>query len=360
MTNVVPANKPHASLLRRRSAVIGFAASMALGLVAIAASSASAQSELTITTGVGDGTVSANAFMPGDVTVGVGDSVTFSIGSDEGHTITFGTGPADAPPPFWPTAGFAALDALEEGAPPPTDLGTASTDGTAFINTSIIGGKGTTATVEFTAAGEYPFFCAIHPGMAGTVTVVEDGTATTQAEADVALAEGSDALLGQVDSVRQARLDSATTVDNDDGTQTWNVFADASTTPGALPGGGTGYLELLEFTPDAIRIEPGDTISWTAAQIHTVTFLPEGTDPAAVFTSEEAAFGPMGGATYDGTEPASSGVFNFPMGPDVPALTEYSLTFPEPGVYPFFCVLHAELGQVGVVAVGVDLPDMAG
>jgi plastocyanin len=341
------------SARRRRSMAI--AVSAAVSLVALTGSGASAQSTVTVVTGVGQGTVSGNAFMPGDITVVAGDSVTFSIGSDEGHTITFGTGPADAPPPFWPVSGF---EALPEGEAPPLDMGTASIDDSPFINTGIVG-KGTSATIEFATAGTYPFYCAIHPGMSGQVTVVDEGATTTQAEADAAVEATSADLLAQVEPIHQARLDSVTTVDNADGTQTWNVFADASTTVVPMAGGGSGYLELLQFTPDAIRIEPGDTISWTAAQIHTVTFLPEGVDPATLFTSEEVALSPMGGSTYDGTEPASSGVLNFPLGPDMPAVTEYALTFPEPGVYPFFCVLHAELGQIGVVAVGVDLPDIS-
>ena len=344
-----------ASARKGRSRVIAIAASAALGLMALAGPGANAQSTITVVAGAGEGTVAGNAYMPGDITVAAGDSVTFVIGSDEGHTITFGTGPADVPPPFWPVSGF---EAPPQGEAPPPDMGTTSIDDSPFINTGIIG-KGTTATVEFSTAGTYPFFCAIHPGMSGQVTVVDEGATTTQAEADTAVEATSADLLAQVDPIHQERLDSVTTVDNSDGTQTWNVFADASTSPGPTAGGGSGYLELLQFTPDAIRIEPGDTISWTASQIHTVTFLPEGVDPAELFTSEQVALSPMGGSTYDGTEPTSSGVLNFPLGPDMPAVTEYSLTFPEPGVYPFFCVLHAELGQIGVVAVGVDLPDIS-
>ena len=120
---------------------------------------------------------------------------------------------------------------------------------------------------------------------------------------------------------------------------------------GPQPGGGSGLLELTEFFPSDIQIAAGDTISWTADRVHTVTFLPEGTDPATVFPSFEAVFAPIGGSTYDGTEPTSSGVFNIP-GPDGTAMTEYSLTFPTEGVYPFFCAIHVSLGQVGTVTVG--------
>jgi hypothetical protein len=52
-----------------------------------------------------------------------------------------------------------------------------------------------------------------------------------------------------------------------------------------------------------------------------------------------------------GTEVVHSGILGFPTGPDSPPVTEFSVTFPTPGVYPFFCALHAQLGQVGVVTV---------
>jgi plastocyanin len=288
--------------------------------------------------------------MPGEVTVAVGDSVTWNIGSDDPHTITFGDGPADVPPDAWPVTGFTAPDPT---APPPYDLGSVTYDGTGFINTAILFGKTSKAAVSFSAAGTFPFYCAIHPGMAGTVNVVEaGGDVTTQEEADAAGAATSEFLLGQVDSLREQRLASVSETANDDGTTTWNLYADAATEVGPLPGGGTGLLELLEFTPPAAEIGVGDTITWTASRTHTVTFVPEGTDPATVFPELPAAIPPMGGTTYDGTAPVNSGFLNF--GPGTPS--SYTLTFPTEGVYPFLCAIHAPLGQTGVVAVGVPLP----
>ena len=310
-----------------------------------------AQEPLTVIAGVGDGTVAGQAFGPGDFSVSVGDSVTFSIGSDEPHTVTFGAGPADVPPPFWPIAGFAQPSEEAASAPPPYDLGTATYDGSGFVNTGFLVGKGSTATVQFEAPGTFPFFCSLHPGMAGQVTVVEDGATTTPDEAASAAAATSDALLAQVEPLREERLAATSTTENDDGSSTWNVFVDAVTAVDTQPGGGSGYLELLEFTPAQIEIEPGDTIHWTAAQVHTVTFMPEGTDAEALFPSDEALLAPIGGTTYDGTEVVHSGILGFPTGPDSPPVTEFSVTFPTPGVYPFFCALHAQLGQVGVVTV---------
>ncbi|MFN8623474.1 MAG: plastocyanin/azurin family copper-binding protein [Chloroflexota bacterium] len=340
--------------MRRRTVAIGAAAllsAVALGVVApvTGAQSPNAGAPLVVGVGAGEKTVAGQAFLPGDVTVLTGSSVTFTITSDEPHTITFGDGPKDAAPPFWPVTGFTAPAA---NTPPPYDLGTATYSGTEFLNTGILPGKTSKATVQFTKAGTFPFFCAIHPGMAGQVTVVDSGTATTQAEADAAGAQTRDLLLGQVDQMRKDRLAATTSTANADGTTTYNVFTDGGTgTAAPMPGGGTGFLELLEYTPPKIDIKAGDSISWSASAPHTVTFVPDGTDPGTVFASEQAAFAPLGGTSYDGTAAVSSGVFLFPVDPSTPPVTTYTLTFPKAGTYGFFCLLHSDLGQVGQVVV---------
>lgn len=138
-------------------------------------------------------------------------------------------------------------------------------------------------------------------------------------------------------------------VDDGDGTSTWNVFADALGDTGPMPGGGTGYLELLEILPDDVAIEAGDTVSWTAASLHTVTFVPDGTDPASLdpFTTP-----PSGdGSSHTGSEVANSGLFD--AGPGLPA--SFSLTFPEEGSYDFYCFLHFQMGHTRTVMAG--LPD---
>jgi plastocyanin len=330
---------------RSRAVALTTTAALAGGLLAWGVPVAAQTSPLVVIAGVGDGTVAGQAYMPGRVTVRVGDSVTFTIGSDDPHTITFGTGPAEAPPPFWPVAGWSEP---EPGSPPPYDLGVAEFDGTGLVNSGILFGKTSSATVTFTAAGTFPVFCAIHPGMAGEVEVVEDGDVTTQEEADAAAALTRDLLLGLEEPVREERLAATATTENADGTTTWDIFADAGTPVEPMPGGGTGFIELLEFLPPELSIGAGDSVRWTAMRAHSVTFIPEGVDPATVFPSEEAAFAPLGGDTYDGTEPVSSGVLGF-IG-DPPA-TQYTLTFPQEGVFAYFCVLHAELGQLGTITV---------
>jgi hypothetical protein len=103
------------------------------------------------------------------------------------------------------------------------------------VNTGFLVGKGSTATVQFETAGTFPFFCALHEGMAGQVTVVEDGATTTPEEAASAAAATSDALLGQVEPLREERIAATSTTENDDGTSTANVFVDARLSPTRSP-----------------------------------------------------------------------------------------------------------------------------
>jgi plastocyanin len=327
-----------------RLAMTSLAATGLAVAAAIAISSgASAADPLQIQVGAGAGQISANGYMPGKVTVEAGSSVTFSVASDEPHSVTFGVGPADVPPDQWPVSGWTAQD-VPQGTP--VDLGSTSYDGTGFVNTGLIW-HGSTATLTFPTPGSYVFACEIHSGMSGEIDVVEAGAggATTQAEADAAGKASSDFL------VRAKRLADVTSIKNSDGTTTWNIFADAGTVAGDLPGGGTGYLELFEMLPPGLEIGVGDTVHWSATGAHTISFAATGQDPATI-----DPFGPPAGTdVYDGTGFYSSGLLN--AGPGAP--TSYTLSFPTAGAFPYVCALHQFLGQRGVIAVGQPLPSAA-
>ncbi len=329
-----------------RLAMASIGATSLAVLAAVAFSSgASAADPLKVQLGVGHGTVAGQAYLPGKVTIEAGDSITFTTASDEPHSVTFGVGPEDIPPDQWPVVGWTPQQVTP---PTPVDLGDASYDGTSFMNTGLLW-KGSSATASFPIPGTYVFACVIHPGMSGEIDVVDTGAAgaTTQAQADAAAAASSDALLSQEDAVRQARLADVDSVKNPDGTTTWNIFADASTVPADLPGGGTGYLELYEMLPPGLEIGVGDTVHWSAIGAHTVTFPATGQDPATI-----DPFGPpVGTDVYDGTSEYSSGLLN--AGPGAP--TAYTLTFPTAGQFGYVCALHQFLGQHGVIAVGQPL-----
>lgn len=337
------ATGPRAAL---RYASIGVAAMGSALAAALWLSSATlAADPLVVTVGAGDGTAAVQAYLPGAVTIEAGSTVTFRIGSDEPHSVTIGAGPADVPPPAWPVSGWPEPEAVQpDASPAPIDLGNIHLGGEGFVNSGLLP-RDATASVTFDTPGLYLVTCVIHPGMIAEVTVVDRGTApvTTQAQADTAAAATVDDLMGQVDSVREARLAHVESFTASDGTTTWNVFADASTVPNLLPGGGTGYLELFEFVPSTLAIKPGDTVHWSAVGVHTVTFPGPGDDPSTL-----DPFGPATtGETFDGTALANSGPLNASVG----SPSAYTLTFPTAGTFQYVCLLHQGFGQVGTIEV---------
>lgn len=120
-----------------------------LSVVAIGASainSVFAQSEYVQATIVpGASTMTDTAFSPNPIQAKVGQEVKWTNDDSAMHTITSGTGAAD------PEKG----KAFDSGLSGPTAL-------TA---------KGKTFEHKFDAAGEFPYFCSLHPAMVGKVTV---------------------------------------------------------------------------------------------------------------------------------------------------------------------------------------------
>jgi plastocyanin len=118
-------------------------------------------------------------------------------------------------------------------------------------------------------------------------------------------------------------------------------------------------VQLLDYYPRTITIHVGDRITWsmTALNFHTVTFLSGQKPPALDLPQQDgrvqinpAVAFPQGGATYDGTGLASSGIL---MGPG----KSWTLTFTKSGRYSYVCLLHpAQTGTVVVEPAGARLP----
>jgi plastocyanin len=324
--------------------------SLALGGALGLAHATTAQDDaIVITAGGGDGTSVVNAFLPGALTVATGSSVSFLVGSSSPQTITLGDGPDGIPPASWNVSGWPDLrgttDDPDAPLTEPVDMGSASWGDSGFLNTGPIP-TGSTATVRFDEAGTFEVDSVIHPGMTATITVVEPGDAplTTLDEADAAAAATLDELLGQAETLRDSRAAAVESITASDGTTTWDIFVDASTVAGDVAGGGSGYLELLEFVPSTLVIAPGDTVHWSALGQHTVTFPALGQDamtidPATPATKDE---------TYDGSRLATSGQLNAEVG----SPSGFTLTFPAAGTFSYVCLDHAGAGHVGTIQVG--------
>ena len=118
-------------------------------------------------------------------------------------------------------------------------------------------------------------------------------------------------------------------------------------------------VQAMAFLPTQLTIDEGDTVTWTFAPVHTVSFLSGGNPPELVtmtpdglLLSPAVAF-PSGGPVYDGTGYVNSGVL--PAGPDA---TSFALTFSKAGAYSYVCLLHPGMaGQVIVQAAGAAYPE---
>jgi plastocyanin len=196
--------------------------------------------------------------------------------------------------------------------------------------------------VTFTEAGTFSYICALHPGMQGVVNVVEPGEPyTNTAEAADLAQQESETALAPVEKLREERMADLVQTQQAEGTTLWNVPV------GALANTPVGPLEILEYFPSELKIKAGDTVRWTADVPHTVTFLsgqelplPPSGEPAEIPAAKPSD-------SYTGQGFYHSGALA--LGPSAP--TEFQLTFPQPGTFPYTCALHGRIGHNGVVIV---------
>jgi plastocyanin len=146
--------------------------------------------------------------------------------------------------------------------------------------------------------------------------------------------------------------------------------------PAGTPKGTT----LNQFLPKAITINAGDSVTYSSATFHTVTYAPRppallGRDPAKgkyegqVDAAGEPfwyeglpkliynppAFGPFGPKTVSGATPTSSGVLS-PAGPKAKPVT-FTYSFPKAGSYKLFCTVHPGMTATVVVKpAGTPVP----
>jgi plastocyanin len=120
-----------------------------------------------------------NAFFPSQISVRVGQPVTFTMAGQnrtEAHTVTFGPKAyTDTIEPVGPS-GFNPLAAYPSDPPPSLPPLTPANHGNGFLNTGLLDNDSASqqpnrAAVAFGAPGSYAYVCLLHPGMTGTVTV---------------------------------------------------------------------------------------------------------------------------------------------------------------------------------------------
>jgi plastocyanin len=275
------------------------------------------------------------AFLPNEIWIHAGESITWTVEADEPHTVTFLTSDQIRPPFNVGCPGFSE--------------GSATFDGTNCITSTLLF-KGEMLTVVFPVAGNFKLVCLVHADMTGTIHVLDPSQPLPHDQAfydRVAQRESKD-LLGDQDAGASKHHHSGNTVTVGHG----EIGA---------TGGGSDSLSVMRFIDPDITVHAGDIIEWTnedPTTAHTVTFGPEPQD----------LFDPSSNVTID-ADGARHGVLNSPsdsvhsgfiqaapqdrtgLAQAPSGVTRFRVTFIKPGIYPYVCSLHDVLGMKGTVLV---------
>ena len=294
----------------------------------------------------------AMAFLPNELWIHAGDSVTWTSGAHEGHTLTLlkqtatGASTAGTSRPAFPLG----CTAGGQGGGTPTTPDGSPFNGSTCVNSGPFADGGD-YTVTFPQSGNFKFVCLIHRDMTGVVHVLApaQGLPHDQSFYDAeARSEARDLINGatQLPGAQGGAATNQVTVD-----------------PGKLiaTGGGKSYLAVMRFLPETIHVHVGDTVEWTnvsPSEPHTITFVGSQPEPPPTVLIGVAPDpdGALHGTLVSTADPLNSGFIaaaaqdqtaQTPLG-----VTRVRVTFTSPGTYEYFCALHDELGMKGEVVVG--------
>lgn len=327
------------------------------------AQQAGGEPTLTLVAGQGKGVVSMNGFVAdpalGGTTarVAVGTTVTWVHGSDEPHTVTFLAGSPrplfivpqpespDLPPMINPRVFFPV--------PPAGPY-----DGKSYVNSGFLEEDGR-FSVTFAAPGRFDYVCLIHPEMSGAIEVVPSGTAgiTTQAAVDGLAARHMAEVHDAQVAVIMATRNDPRPIEATGGSTLWFVRTGTDWRG--------GHLDVNAYMPAELTIRRGDTVVWYIDHRipHTVTFVPEGSEPPPPFDPAPAldgtprlVYGPGAmparpGPVHNPAEFFNSGIFGDFGNQTLGGAGAWALTFDTPGTYEYFCYLHGPLGMRGTITV---------
>ena len=295
----------------------------------------------------------AVAFLPNEIWIHAGDSITWSFASEDINTVTFLT--VGQVYPFDDT----------QGCPPIAPSGSPF-DGSSCVSSAPLM-LGQTYQVIFPKAGNYEIVCLVHAQMFGVIHVLDPALSLPydQAFYDEEAKEQLKALLEDADRHHAEHQHSvgdmfSSKVSSPTKSVTAGVGEIASTA------GGQQSFSLVRFINGTVTIHATETVEWTNLDPeigHTITFgvVPQDLiDPSCspncvVSTDPDGALH----ATITSTQQnVHSGLIaalledepGVPQGPVSPA-TRFRITFTRPGTYPYVCAFHDNLGMDGEVIV---------
>jgi plastocyanin len=331
-------------LFRVRPVSIGFGGVLLLAALTAPRASLAAADQLHAVAGAQsrDMGKQALAFLPNEVWIHEGDSVTWTFPTDERHTVTFLT-PGQVRPKF------------QVGCPGATPDGSNYT-GTACVNSDVLM-DGQTYTVTFPKPGNFKLACLVHLYMTGVVHVLDVAEALPHDQTFYDRERHAERreLLSDASGLEERGRTIARRASD---TEVAAGIADVV----ATTGGGVLSSSVMRFLSDRMVVHVGDTVEWTnfaPGVNHTVTFGLEPADPFAppssnVTTDDDGALHAIIGSPTDavhsglfGPAPGErAGAAQAPLG-----VTRFRVTFTAPGTFHYICALHDNEGMVGTVMV---------
>ncbi len=296
----------------------------------------------------------ALAFLPDEIWIHAGDSVTWTMATDEPHSVTF-LKPGQIRPTF------------QVGCPgnTPND---SNFDGSSCVNSGRVTTKGQTYTVNFPSPGNYRLVCLVHVNMTGMVHVLDasqplphtqdfyDDQAQTEAQSLL-----SDVESGKTGADEPARHDDSESTHRPTHTHSPEVMTGA----GELVSnpGGIQSASRMRFMQPSITIHAGDTVEWFSDDVsgHTITFGQEPPDASPSTPPSANVSVDADGARHATISSATDSVHSGFIAPapqertglaQAPAgVTRFRVTFTHPGTFPYICAFHDNLGMKGEVVV---------
>jgi plastocyanin len=320
-------------------AVVAGALPLFVGLstpVAFAAGQVATHRTWNVTVGVqtSNGAISGMAFTPSAIFVKAGDTIVWTVGSKEIHTVTFGAPPADTDNEAAEGITNPILNAFEEIEEQfATPAGGHSFNGVGYYNSGVMttlpAASGfPTAIQHYTLTinapvGKYSFYCLVHgPMMSQVVHVIPSSQPYpfTQAQYNAQAAEQRAHIFAEGRRAYDQTLDKL-------GHNTVSVGASVD----------AGQADVMRFIRRNTTVKVNSVVTFTNVTM----------DPHTVTIGVEQGILPYGDRNNVrlGSN-VSSGVFGAAFGnPSV------SFRFTQPGVYHYICVFHDYEGMIGTITV---------
>ena len=290
----------------------------------------------------------AIAFLPNEMWIHAGDSITWTSGTGDIHTVSF-------------LIAHQPLTSFTVGCPGFSPSGT-SFDGSACVTAPPLA-LGQEFSVKFPVPGNYKLICLVHSHMTGVIHVLP-ASATLPHDQDFYTQEAANqqrTLITDADEQHKHQSHG----DMNDMLSARVISAKNHVTAGigemTATAAGFQSLSVVRFLSGTIQIRANETVEWSIldpAMPHTITFGVEPGNPGP--PSANVTTDPDGArhATLETpADSANSGILgaapqNQPGVPvSRPGITVFRVTFVAPGTYDYKCALHDNLGMVGKVVV---------